>query len=84
MMSVFLPAGMMGPGLFKSMVYLFWLAECLFALLVVYWFITQGFSSRGFARVEDIPPESTGYTGVSLIIWIIFFAVILMGIAVGA
>ncbi len=84
MINGYLPPGMMGLGLFKSMIYLFWLAEFLFALLVVYWFVSQGFSSKGFASVEDIPPESTAYTGGSLIIWIIFFAVILLGIAIGA
>ena len=36
---------MMGQGLFTGMIVLFWVAEALFGLLVVYWFLTQGFDS---------------------------------------
>ncbi|MEZ3118105.1 hypothetical protein RYH80_19500 [Halobaculum sp. MBLA0147] len=75
---------MMGKGMFTGMVVLFWLAEAIFGTLVVYWFVTQGFDDEGTSVGELKPLEDSSYTIKSLGMWGIFFAVIILGIVVGA
>jgi len=76
---------MMGKGLFTGMVALFWIAEAAFGTLVVYWFVTQGFDSSGATtEVTDVPLEDRSTTLRSLAMWAGFFALLVLGIIVGA
>lgn len=75
---------MMGETLFTAFLVLFWVSEFAFAAVVVYWFVTQGFSEGDHDRpvVRDL--ESPSYTRTSLLLWVGFFAVLVALIAVGA
>lgn len=76
---------MIGEGLFSGFLALFWLAEFAFAGVVVYWFVTQGFSEteRGEpAAVHDL--ESRASVRRSLAMWAGFFVVLVVLIVVGA
>lgn len=76
---------MMGQGLFTGMIVLFWVAEALFGLLVVYWFLTQGFDSdTDTATSGPVELEDSSVTIKSLGMWAVFFAAIVVGIVVGA
>lgn len=75
---------MIGKGLFTGLLVLFWLAELAFAALVVYWFVSQGFSDADATSAEDVPLESRRVTRNSLLLWAGFFAFILVLIVVGA
>lgn len=76
---------MMGQGLFTGMIVLFWVAEALFGLLVVYWFLTQGFDSDSdTATSGPVGLEDSSVTIKSLGMWAVFFAAIIVGIVVGA
>jgi hypothetical protein len=76
---------MMGQGLFTGMIVLFWVAEALFGLLVVYWFLTQGFDSdEDTATSGPVELEDRSVTIKSLGMWALFFAAIIVGIVVGA
>ncbi|WP_435176342.1 hypothetical protein [Halorussus sp. AFM4] len=76
---------MMGKGMFTGMVALFWLAEAAFGALVVYWFVTQGFDSGGAtAEPGDVPLEDRATTLRSLAMWGGFFALLVLGIIIGA
>jgi hypothetical protein len=76
---------MMGKGLFTGMIVLFWVAEALFGLLVVYWFLTQGFDSdKDTATSGPVELEDRSVTITSLGMWAVFFAAIIVGIVVGA
>lgn len=75
---------MMGETLFTAFLVLFWLAEAVFAGVVVYWFVTQGFaeSDHGARIVHELEPRS--YTNRSLMMWAGFFALLVLLIVVGA
>lgn len=75
---------MMSQELFVGMVVLFWVAELCFGLLVAYWFVTQGFDSDEATATEVTQLESSSYTLRSLAMWAGFFAVLILGIIVGA
>jgi hypothetical protein len=76
---------MMGKGLFTGMIVLFWVAEALFGTLVLYWFLTQGFDSDAdTAAGGPVELEDRSVTIKSLGMWAAFFAVIILGIIVGA
>ena len=76
---------MIGQGLFTGMIVLFWVAEALFGLLVVYWFLTQGFDSDSdTATSGPVELEDSSVTTKSLGMWAVFFAAIIVGIVVGA
>lgn len=75
---------MMGKGLFTGMIVLFWIAEALFGTLVLYWFLTQGFDSDNDTGGGPVELEDSSVTIKSLGMWAIFFAVIILGIIVGA
>lgn len=75
---------MMSQELFVGMVVLFWIAELCFGLLVAYWFITQGFDSDEATARGVTQLESRSYTLRSLAMWAGFFAVLILGIIVGA
>jgi hypothetical protein len=76
---------MMSQGLFTGMVALFWLAELVFGSLIAYWFVTQGFDSdEETARSGPMPLEDRSVTVRSLAIWGAFFAVLILGIIIGA
>lgn len=75
---------MMGQTLFTAFLVLFWVSEFVFASIVVYWFVTQGFSEsdRDRPAVHDLEPPSSVRT--SLVLWAGFFAVLVGLIVVGA
>jgi Ca2+/Na+ antiporter len=74
----------MGESLFTGFLVLFWLAEAAFAAIVVYWFVTQGFSEseHGENVVHDL--EERAYTNRSLLMWAGFFGFLVILIVVGA
>jgi hypothetical protein len=75
----------MGQTLFTALIALFWVAEFAFAGLVVYWFLTQGFSDEDAATAGGLKPlESKRYTRNSLLLWAGFFGAIGLLIVVGA
>jgi hypothetical protein len=73
-----------GESLFTGFLALFWLSEAVFAGVVVYWFVTQGFSEseHGADVVHDLEPRS--YTNRSLVMWAGFFGLLVLLIVVGA
>jgi cytochrome c oxidase assembly factor CtaG len=75
---------MIGESLFTGFLVLFWLAEAVFAAVVVYWFVTQGFSEseHGENVVHELEPRS--YTNRSLLMWVGFFGILVLLIIVGA
>lgn len=75
---------MIGETGFTALVVLFWVSEFAFASVVIYWFVTQGFSEDGRdgRAVHDLEPRS--YTRTSLLLWAGFFAALVALIAVGA
>lgn len=75
---------MMGQTLFTALLALFWVAEFAFAAVVVYWFVTQGFSDDDATATDVKPLESDAYTRKSLLMWGGFFAAIALLIVVGA
>lgn len=76
---------MMGQTLFTALIVLFWVAEFAFASLVVYWFLTQGFSDEDEATAGELKPlESESYTRTSLAMWGGFFLAVALLIVVGA
>jgi hypothetical protein len=76
---------MMGKGLFTGMIALFWIAEAAFGALVVYWFVTQGFDSdEAAAEATGVTLEDRSTTLGSLAIWVGFFALLVLGIVLGA
>ncbi|WP_049898193.1 hypothetical protein [Halococcus agarilyticus] len=76
---------MMSQTLFTGMIVVFWLAEFVFGTVVVYWFLTQGLGDeRGTASGPVRTLEDRSYTVRSLVMWTGFFAVLLVGIVVGA
>jgi hypothetical protein len=75
----------MSERLFVGMVALFWVAELAFGSLVAYWFVTQGFDSDADAAAGSVAEiEDRAYTLKSLGMWGVFFALVLIGIVVGA
>jgi hypothetical protein len=75
---------MMGEGLFTGMIVLFWVAEALFGLVVLYWFVTQGFDSDRDTGGGPVELEDSSVTLTSLGMWGLFFGAIVLGIVVGA
>jgi hypothetical protein len=76
---------MMGETLFTALIALFWVAEFAFAAVVVYWFVTQGFSDEEKGAASDVKPlESKAFTRTSLLMWGGFFLAIVLLIVVGA
>jgi hypothetical protein len=75
---------MIGETLFTAFLVLFWLAEAVFAAVVVYWFVTQGFAEgeHDAPIVHDLEPRS--YTNRSLLMWAGFFLALVLLIVVGA
>jgi hypothetical protein len=73
-----------GESLFTGFLALFWVSEAIFAGVVVYWFVSQGFAEgeHGAAVVHDLEPRS--YTNRSLLMWVGFFALLVVLIVVGA
>lgn len=72
----------MGETLFVGMLALFWLAEFVFGVVVVGWFVRQGFAGEGRAR-GDFPLEEWSVTKGSLTIWAAFFVGLVLLIVVG-
>ncbi len=76
---------MMGQTLFTALIVLFWVAEFAFAAVVVYWFVTQGFSDEEKGATSGVKPlESKRFTRNSLLMWGGFFLAIVLLIVVGA
>ena len=78
---------MMNSTVFTGLLVVFWLAEFAFAAIVVYWFVTQGFSEpdpRTEAGTGPRPLEDWAYTRTSLLMWAGFFVAIVLLIVIGA
>lgn len=75
---------MMGETMFSALLVLFWLGEFTFASLVVYWFVTQGFTGSGTETDEQLPLENRTVTRNSLLLWTGFFGALLVVIILGA
>jgi len=76
---------MISKGMFTGMIALFWIAEAAFGALVVYWFVTQGFDSdEATAEATGVALEDRSTTLGSLAIWAGFFALLALGIIIGA
>lgn len=79
---------MIGETGFTVLLVGFWLAEFVFAALVTYWFLTEGFAERKGETREasggQRPLESREYTMQSLALWGGFFAVLVGLIVLGA
>lgn len=75
----------MSETVFTALLVVFWLAEFSFAVVVTYWFVTQGFASeeKGLSAGPR-PLESREFTLRSLLMWGGFFAAIGLLIVVGA
>ncbi len=69
---------MMSEAMFVAMLVLFWVAECLFGALVIYWIHRQGFGGEGVAGGNTFPLEDPGLTELSFGIWRLFFAGIVL------
>lgn len=68
-------------GLFTGLSVLFWSAEALFGLLVLYWVITRGVDSD---RDTPVELEDSSVTITSLGMWGLLFGAIVLGVIVGA
>ena len=75
---------MMSETLFVGMLALLWTAEVVFGLVVVYWFVRQGFAEEGTTSGTDCPLEDRRRRKQCLAIWGLFFLGIALMIVIGA
>ena len=74
---------MIGETGFTLLLFGIWLSALSFGLLVIYWFVRQGFSENGVAKGTEFPPEPRHEIKKSMLIWAAFFGILFLIILIG-